>query len=99
MMHTTKKSEHLYKELTAQIVEEGSVPCQQAPEIFFLEKGDNQGPEKIRMSKELCAECPVSMLCLEYALEAGEDDGIWGGLTRNERKSLKRNRITNARVY
>ena len=98
-MHTTKKAEHLYKELTAQIVEEGSVPCQQAPELFFLEKGDHQGPEKIRMSKQLCAECPVKFLCLEDAWEASEDEGIWGGLTRNERKALKRSRITSARVY
>jgi WhiB family redox-sensing transcriptional regulator len=98
-MHTTPKSEHLYKELTQQLVELGSAPCQQAPDIFFLEKGDHQGPEKIRMSKAICAECPVKFLCLEYALEAGEDDGIWGGLTRNERKALKRSRVTNARVY
>jgi WhiB family redox-sensing transcriptional regulator len=98
-MRTTKQSEHLYKELTAQIVEEGSVPCQEAPEAFFLDKGDRQGPEKIRMSKLLCSGCSVRLLCLEYALEAGEEDGIWGGLTRNERNSLKRNGITNARVY
>jgi len=98
-MHTTRKSQNLYRELTAQIVEEGIVPCQEAPDLFFLDKGDKQGPEKIRMSKELCGSCPVRVLCLEYALEAGEEDGIWGGLTRNERKALKRNRIKRERVY
>lgn len=67
--------------------------------MFFLDKGDPLGPDKIRMTKELCGACPLRLLCLEYALEAGEEDGIWGGLTRNERKSLKRSRITNARVY
>jgi len=67
--------------------------------MFFLDKGDPIGPDKIRMSKQACGSCPVKFICLEYALEAGEEDGIWGGLTRNERNSLKRNRITNARVY
>jgi WhiB family redox-sensing transcriptional regulator len=98
-MQSTRKSVNLYKELTEQIVEEGSVPCQQAPDMFFLDKGDRQGPEKIRMTKELCSKCPVKLLCLEYALEANEENGIWGGLTRNERNALKRNEIVRERVY
>jgi WhiB family transcriptional regulator, redox-sensing transcriptional regulator len=99
VMQQTRKSENLYKELTAQIVEEGSVPCQEAPDLFFLDKGDPIGPDKMRMSKQLCGSCPVRFLCLEYALEANEYDGIWGGLTRNERQSLKRSRIKRERVY
>jgi WhiB family redox-sensing transcriptional regulator len=95
----SRRAQQLYVELTEQIVGVGEVPCQQAPDIFFIDKGDPIGPEKIRMSKTLCADCPVQMLCLEYALEAKERDGIWGGLTRNERDALKRNRIVNERVY
>lgn len=98
-MKQTRKSIQLYKELTEQIIDEGDVPCQQAPDVFFIDKGDHQGPEKIRMSKQLCDSCPLRLLCLEYALEAKERDGIWGGLTYNERKALKRNRIKRERVY
>ncbi len=94
-----KKAGKLYKELSVQVDQEGYVPCQDAPDIFFIEKSDPIGPEKIRMSKKACGDCPVRLLCLEYALEAGERDGIWGGLTRHEREALKRNRITNATVY
>jgi WhiB family transcriptional regulator, redox-sensing transcriptional regulator len=68
--------------------------------MFFIDKDDHMGPEKIRVAKDLCALCPLSTLCLEYALESAEQDGIWGGLTRNERKALTRRRIkTGARLY
>jgi len=46
----------------------------------------------VGMSKALCAECPVNLLCLEYALESNEDEGIWGGLTNSERKAIRRRR-------
>jgi WhiB family redox-sensing transcriptional regulator len=96
----TRKSERLYLELTEQIKDIGGVPCENAPEMFFLEQRDRMGPEKMRIAKELCSSCPVRVLCLEYALEAGEQDGIWGGFTRNERNALTRRRIkTGARLY
>ena len=95
-MAQTRKSVALYKELLAQIDEEGSVPCQGAPDLFFIEKKDKIGPEKIRLSKKLCSTCPLKLLCLEYALEAKEHEGIWGGLTGNERTALKKRRNANA---
>jgi len=93
------KASNLYKELTERIGDEGSVPCENAPDIFFINKGDRMGPEKIRMSKLLCGDCPLKLLCLEYALEANEQDGIWGGLTRNERNSIQRSRVVRERLY
>jgi len=95
----SRKTE-LYLELTEQIRDNGGVPCENAPDVFFLDKGDHMAPEKIRMARILCGSCPLKMLCLEYAIEAGEQDGIWGGLTRNERKSVVRKRVTTgARLY
>lgn len=55
------------------------------PEIFFPAK-DGPGAE----ARKVCARCPVSDDCLAYALQAGEEFGIWGGLDRNERKNLRR---------
>lgn len=43
-------------------------------------------------AKAVCATCPVKKDCLEYALEAREAYGIWGGLTELERKTLLRKR-------
>ena len=39
-------------------------------------------------AKAICAECPVTTECLEYALEIREPLGIWGGLNEFERGSL-----------
>lgn len=43
-----------------------------------------------REGKELCRRCPVRAACLVWALEAGETDGIYGGLTPDERAALTR---------
>jgi len=98
-MTQTGKSVRLYKELNQRIDDEGDAPCRQAPDMFFIDKQDPMGFEKMRTSKALCGTCPLSLLCLEYALEANETHGIWGGTTHNERKSIQRKRITNERVY
>ena len=93
------EAERLYIELTDAIRDNGGVRCQELPDAFFIDFKDTQAPEKMKNSKALCATCPIQLLCLEYALEAGEQDGIWGGLTRNERKALKRSRVIRERVY
>ncbi|HVX08801.1 WhiB family transcriptional regulator, partial [Humibacter sp.] len=32
----------------------------------------------------------VATDCLQWAMETGQDAGIWGGLTEDERRALKR---------
>jgi WhiB family redox-sensing transcriptional regulator len=55
------------------------------PEGWFPEgKGDDPRP-----AKEVCAACPVRTDCLQYALDNGLDEGIWGGMTATERGALK----------
>jgi hypothetical protein len=41
-------------------------------------------------AQEICAECPVSKRCLEYALENHVDHGIWGGCSERERRRILR---------
>jgi WhiB family redox-sensing transcriptional regulator len=43
-----------------------------------------------QQAKAVCARCPVRDDCLEFALAAGEVDGIWGGLDEDERRALRR---------
>lgn len=38
-------------------------------------------------AKALCAKCPVRATCLERGMD--EEFGVWGGLTRAERKRLR----------
>ncbi|WP_407062122.1 WhiB family transcriptional regulator [Blastococcus montanus] len=39
-----------------------------------------------------CEGCPAKLECLDYALAANEDGGLWGGLTRAERAEVCRQR-------
>ncbi|MBN9608608.1 MAG: WhiB family transcriptional regulator [Actinobacteria bacterium 69-20] len=62
------------------------------PELFF--PIGNSGPAllQIEQAKAVCARCPVREQCLEFALATGQDAGVWGGLSEDERRSLKRRR-------
>ena len=40
--------------------------------------------------KAICAECPVRVECLNYALDHDDLVGIWGGTTTDERAELRR---------
>lgn len=53
------------------------------PDLFFPEPRD-----KAVAAKRICASCRVKDECLEYALEAREEHGVWGGLTEVERAAL-----------
>jgi hypothetical protein len=53
------------------------------PSIFFPAHGD----PGIR-ARNVCANCPVHMDCLEYAI-AADKWGIWGGLDRDQRRELR----------
>lgn len=60
------------------------------PELFF--PIGEQGPARkdAQTAKRVCARCPVSRVCLAYALRSGQTSGIWGGMTERERAALKR---------
>ena len=56
------------------------------PSMFPHEK-DKDGVE---LAKAVCSGCPVRQQCLDEAIGNGEQYGIWGGLTAEERTSLRR---------
>lgn len=58
-----------------------------AAEIFFP-----QDEEGVDAARSVCGECPVREDCLEYSLAVREKDGVWGGFTERERRSLIRRR-------
>ena len=67
------------------------------PELFF--PIGNTGPAimQIEEAKQVCRRCDVREQCLAWALEAGQDHGVWGGLSEDERRALKR-RNARARI-
>jgi hypothetical protein len=42
-------------------------------------------------ARKLCAGCEVKNECLAFALDTGEEWGVWGGLTARDRKKLRKN--------
>jgi WhiB family redox-sensing transcriptional regulator len=65
------------------------------PELFF--PIGNTGPAvlEIKEAKAVCRRCEVAATCLRWALDTDQDAGLWGGLSEDERRALKRR---NARV-
>lgn len=47
-------------------------------ELFFSTIAENE-------AKKICAGCPVREPCLRYALEHRQNEGVWGGLSADER--------------
>jgi WhiB family redox-sensing transcriptional regulator len=62
------------------------------PELFFPVGTDGPALLQIANAKTVCRRCPVSAECLRWALERGEDAGVWGGTTEEERRALQRRR-------
>lgn len=56
-------------------------------DMFYPASDADSGP-----AKAVCDSCSVQVPCLEYALGRREPEGIWGGLTFVERRSLLRRR-------
>ena len=52
----------------------------------------NTGPALLQIddAKQVCQRCAVMEPCLQWALESGQDSGVWGGLSEDERRALKR---------
>lgn len=47
---------------------------------------------RIAEAKRVCMTCDERTNCLEWALETGQDFGIWGGKTERERNALRKKR-------
>lgn len=55
-------------------------------ELFFLPRTAGQTVAAL----EICATCPVQPSCQDTALRSGITDGIWGGLTEEDREEIWR---------
>ncbi|MGW5480347.1 WhiB family transcriptional regulator [Streptomyces sp. NPDC004008] len=60
------------------------------PDLFFPISNSGLTLLQIDEAKAVCGRCPVVEQCLDWAVETGQADGIWGGLTEGERRALRR---------
>jgi WhiB family transcriptional regulator, redox-sensing transcriptional regulator len=64
----------------------------EARQLFFGPDGESPSERELReeRAKAICAGCVVRVQCLQFALAANIRHGVWGGLTENERRRLRR---------
>ena len=62
------------------------------PELFFPIGNSDPAFHQIEEAKAVCRRCEVADICLRWAMEFRQDDGVWGGLSVEERYSPKRHK-------
>jgi WhiB family redox-sensing transcriptional regulator len=62
----------------------------QSPELFFPIGKNSSAQLQIEKAKDVCHHCQVVDTCLKWAMKAHQDEGVWGGLSGDERHTLKR---------
>lgn len=60
------------------------------PELFFPVSTTGPSAGQLVAAKLVCSRCAVRKTCLDWAVAAGVDHGVWGGQSENERRALSR---------
>lgn len=60
------------------------------PELFFAVGVSGPALLQVEQAKAVCRRCDVVDDCLTWALESGQDAGVWGGMSEEERRAFKR---------
>ena len=63
------------------------------PELFFPIGTDGPAAVQVEQAKRVCRRCAVVQDCLAWAVETGQDAGVWGGTSEDERRALARRAI------
>lgn len=61
-------------------------------ELFFPVGTSGPALSQVAQAKTVCHRCTVASDCLSWALASGQDAGVWGGMSEDERRALKRRR-------
>ncbi len=62
------------------------------PDLFFPIGSTGPAAAQVESAKAICTLCGVREECLEWALVTDQEAGVWGGLSEEERRALKRAR-------
>jgi len=60
------------------------------PDVFFPVPVGTAASKQTARALRICAGCQVRQECLDFAMQSGEKDGIWGGTTPEERIRARR---------
>ncbi len=68
------------------------------PSFFFPVGTTGAALDKIAAAKAVCVQCAARPECLEFALDSNQDSGVWGGLSEEERRQIRRERKAQRRA-
>jgi WhiB family redox-sensing transcriptional regulator len=60
------------------------------PALFFPVGSSGTALAEIDAAKAVCARCGVREACLDFAMQTNQEAGIWGGMSEDERRRLRR---------
>jgi len=70
----------------------------ESPDLFFPVGESGPALSQIDKAKAVCHRCEVVGICLKWAIASGQDAGVCGGLSEDERLSLSRRNARARRV-
>ena len=60
------------------------------PELFFPVGSEGPGAEQATAAKFICGTCPIRSACLRWAIDTGQEAGVWGGTSEEDRREMRR---------
>lgn len=60
------------------------------PDLFFPTGTTGPALVQVAEAKAVCRRCPVMDACLDWALDNGDLDGVWGGTDEEDRRRIQR---------
>ncbi|MFF5881069.1 WhiB family transcriptional regulator [Streptomyces californicus] len=60
------------------------------PDLFFPTGTTGPALLQAEEAKAVCRRCPVMETCLQWALESGQEQGVWGGTDEDDRRRIHR---------
>ena len=83
-LHVTPTSIREFLDLTAKAAD-GGTACRKDPDLFW-----SLNEQDIDAAKKLCRKCPLLIGCRKFAITDNQNEGVWGGLSPDERRKVKR---------
>jgi WhiB family transcriptional regulator, redox-sensing transcriptional regulator len=62
------------------------------PDLFFPIGAAAPARDQEELAKAICRRCSVIETCLEWSLATAQDAGVWGGMSEEERRAIRRAR-------
>ena len=59
------------------------------PDLFFPIGTSGPTLRQLKQAKAVCGRCAVQSVCLEWAVLADIDEGVWGGQSEDERRAQR----------